>query len=406
MRCLTLATALRERGAEVTFISRMHEAHLGGVDRGAGLWLVPPAAASRNRGPGLAYRRVARCPMGRRAEDTIDVLRRSGTSHGWWSTTTRSIIGGRSACDRSRSDSSSSTTWQTAHTTATSCSTRIWSRAGNPVRRLASRWCAPMLGPTYAMLQPDFREMRPDVRARSGSIRSILISFGGSDADNLTGRAVAAFLGLHRADVNVDVVVGTANPWGPSLREQSAGCSNVTIHTALPTLAPLMSKADLAIGAAGSTTWERLCRVARPGRDAGRQPATHRGGDQRSPPRALAGGCEHSDRGRFRRSDARASRARPRSHWSRRCLAVVDGRGVDRVAAALLLTRETALRVRPVTESDEALLLEWANDRLTRQNAFSSAPISASEHRKWFRRRLGDSAGCRSISRRRRTVSR
>jgi RimJ/RimL family protein N-acetyltransferase len=224
-----------------------------------------------------------------------------------------------------------------------------------------------MLGPAYAMLQPDFREMRREVRARSGSIRSILISFGGADADNLTGRALAAFLGLHRADVHVDVVVGTANPWGPSLREQSAGCSNVTIHTALPAL--VVTQADNQRPIAEAISDHRLARWL---------------GD--------ASTVTEEDFAAAMRELLEQDLA---PDWSRRCLAVVDGRGVDRVAAALLLTRETALRVRPVTESDEALLLEWANDRLTRQNAFSSAPISASEHQEWFRRRLGDSDGCR-----------
>ena len=35
--------------------------------------------------------------------------------------------------------------------------------------------------------------------------------------------------------------------------------TNVQLHCGLPTLAPLMARADLAIGAAGVTTWERLC---------------------------------------------------------------------------------------------------------------------------------------------------
>lgn len=33
----------------------------------------------------------------------------------------------------------------------------------------------------------------------------------------------------------------------------------MSLHEAVPTLAPLMAKADLAIGAGGATTWERCC---------------------------------------------------------------------------------------------------------------------------------------------------
>ena len=35
--------------------------------------------------------------------------------------------------------------------------------------------------------------------------------------------------------------------------------TNITLHNDLPSLAFLMQKADLSIGAGGSTTWERCC---------------------------------------------------------------------------------------------------------------------------------------------------
>ena len=397
MRCLTLATALRERGAEVTFISRMHEAHLGALigGQGFGLRRLPPRAGSG--GPDSPTDGWLGATWDADAEETIDALRRSGdvawlvvdhyTIDHRWEERVRPFAQRLFVIDDLANR---------AHDCDLLLDQNLVASMGTRYDGLVSRSCALMLGPAYAMLQPDFREMRREVRARSGSIRSILISFGGADADNLTGRALAAFLGLHRADVHVDVVVGTANPWGPSLREQSAGCSNVTIHTALPTLAPLMSKVDLAIGAAGSTTWERLC-LGLPAL------VVTQADNQRPIAEAIS---DHrlarwlGDASTVTEEDFAAAMRELLEQdlapdWSRRCLAVVDGRGVDRVAAALLLTRETALRVRPVTESDEALLLEWANDRLTRQNAFSSAPISASEHQEWFRRRLGDSDGCR-----------
>jgi RimJ/RimL family protein N-acetyltransferase len=40
------------------------------------------------------------------------------------------------------------------------------------------------------------------------------------------------------------------------------------------------------------------------------------------------------------------------------------------------------------------LLLDWANDPLTRRNAFSSDPITPQSHREWFRARLGRPQSC------------
>jgi RimJ/RimL family protein N-acetyltransferase len=81
--------------------------------------------------------------------------------------------------------------------------------------------------------------------------------------------------------------------------------------------------------------------------------------------------------------------------WSLRCRATVDGKGVDRVGAVLTITAETPLQVRHARLSDEALLLTWANDPETRRNSFSSDPISADDHRRWFHTRLRDLDGCR-----------
>jgi len=76
--------------------------------------------------------------------------------------------------------------------------------------------------------------------------------------------------------------------------------------------------------------------------------------------------------------------------WSRRCLAVVDGNGAKRVRAALTVTAATVLQVRHAKLEDEALLLAWANDPLTRRNSFSHESIPAATHAIWFRERLGD----------------
>ena len=53
------------------------------------------------------------------------------------------------------------------------------------------------------------------------------------------------------------------------------------------------------------------------------------------------------------------------------------------------------LTVREATVQDEALLLEWANDPVTRANALHAASIPAATHRIWLRQRLANREGCR-----------
>jgi len=119
--------------------------------------------------------------------------------------------------------------------------------------------CRLLLGPEYTLLQPIYAELHDRIPPREGPVRRILISFGGADRDNLTGRALAAFLSLNRPDIDVDVVISGSSLYIHGIREQVAGRDNIHLHSNLPTLAPLMARADLAIGAAGTTAWERVC---------------------------------------------------------------------------------------------------------------------------------------------------
>lgn len=70
--------------------------------------------------------------------------------------------------------------------------------------------------------------------------------------------------------------------------------------------------------------------------------------------------------------------------------ALVDGRGAERVIAALQTSPALpgALRVVPATWSDRARLFAWANDPSVRSRAFDPRPIPWSGHCAWLRARL------------------
>ena len=66
---------------------------------------------------------------------------------------------------------------------------------------LVPTYCTRLLGPRYALLQPQYAELHPRALPRLGPIRRLLAYFGGADKQNLTGRAIAAFLALDRKDL-------------------------------------------------------------------------------------------------------------------------------------------------------------------------------------------------------------
>jgi RimJ/RimL family protein N-acetyltransferase len=53
------------------------------------------------------------------------------------------------------------------------------------------------------------------------------------------------------------------------------------------------------------------------------------------------------------------------------------------------------LTLRPATEGDEELLLEWRNEPETRRQSLQQAPVSPEQHARWFRDRLARPSECR-----------
>lgn len=122
---------------------------------------------------------------------------------------------------------------------------------------LVPETCKLLLGPQYALLRPEFREARKKLRPRDGIVRRILIFFGGTDPTNETLKAIEAVRLLNRPDIEVDVIVGANNPHRELIEKACGELPNFHFHCQVDNMAELMAKADLAIGAGGSTTLER-----------------------------------------------------------------------------------------------------------------------------------------------------
>lgn len=118
--------------------------------------------------------------------------------------------------------------------------------------------CRKLLGPEYALLRPEFHKAKKSLRKRDGKIRRILIFFGGSDPTNETKKALEAVKLLNRPDIAVDVVVGAANSYREEIKRICREMPKATYYCQVENMAELMAAADLAIGAGGTTTWERL----------------------------------------------------------------------------------------------------------------------------------------------------
>ena len=128
---------------------------------------------------------------------------------------------------------------------------------GRRYQRLVPEECVTLLGPSYVLLRPEFANARQRLRTRDGSVRRILIFFGGSDPTNQTRKALEAIKLIDNPDISVDVVVGAANPYRNEIESLCHGTPGTQYHCQVTNMADLIAAADIAVGAGGATTWER-----------------------------------------------------------------------------------------------------------------------------------------------------
>jgi UDP-2,4-diacetamido-2,4,6-trideoxy-beta-L-altropyranose hydrolase len=126
-------------------------------------------------------------------------------------------------------------------------------------RGLTPERCTLLLGPRYALVRPDFPRLRERCRPRDGSVRTILVFFGGTDPNHDTRRVLDALASSRLASCEVIVVVGASHPDPRRVEEGAAHLAHATVHVQTEHMASLMARADLFIGSGGTSTWERCC---------------------------------------------------------------------------------------------------------------------------------------------------
>ena len=254
--------------------------------------------------------------------------------------------------------------------------------------------CTKLLGPKYALLRTEFREARKNLRERTGEVKRVLVFFGGSDPENYTGLAIEALSSPELLHLQVDVVIGAQNPNRIAVEKLVQDRPGTMLHIQASNMAELMSKADLAIGAGGSATWERLYlglpSIVIP--IANNQiPSTKDLWD-------LGAIMSLGQDGKI--SDKRLKEAvillldKPNAllEMSQIGMKMVSGDGVKGLTQLISgELNEIELTHRKATLNDCRLYWDWANDPEVRRNAFNSEPISWKKHQEWFSVRVSDS---------------
>jgi UDP-2,4-diacetamido-2,4,6-trideoxy-beta-L-altropyranose hydrolase len=115
-----------------------------------------------------------------------------------------------------------------------------------------------LVGSDYALLRPEFGRRRPAaLAARERKVSRALVAMGNSDPKDMTSHALAALKDA-APELAVDVLLGSASPNVARVRDALARLGpKAQLHLDSNAVADLMARADLCVGACGSTAWER-----------------------------------------------------------------------------------------------------------------------------------------------------
>lgn len=267
MRCLTLAEELKRHGHECLFICRDHAGNLGSLIRAKAfdLHLLPaenPPSSESSDGEICSYADWLGVSWEEDAQQTLELL--SGRDARW-------IVVDHYALDAR---------WERKVGQYVDLVMAIDDLANRPhdthilLDQNLGRFEADyddlvpartlrLIGPRFSLLRPEFGQLREQCLKRRNSMRCqrILISLGGVDRTNVTARILSALASTSLSfAIELDIVMGASAPFLAEVKSQAEMLPfKASVSVNVNNMAERMCMADLSIGAAGSTSWERCC---------------------------------------------------------------------------------------------------------------------------------------------------
>jgi UDP-2,4-diacetamido-2,4,6-trideoxy-beta-L-altropyranose hydrolase len=268
MRCLTLANALKMRGANVSFICRPFVGHLGErvTAEGYGLYLLPPPSQTK-KPLDLEQTPPHATWLGENWETDLaqSQIALGGEKFDW-------LIVDHYSLDNSwenemRNFASKIMVIDDLADRKHDCDILLDQTLGRNEREYQP-WipenCILLTGSKYALLRPEFEKLRVETlekRKNLNGVNRLLVAMGGIDQQNITANVLEALDQIKwTREPFIDVVLGGKALHLENVRQCAKDISlKATVSVDVNDMALRMADADFAVGAGGTTTWERCC---------------------------------------------------------------------------------------------------------------------------------------------------
>tara|TARA_Y100000590_G_scaffold18275_1_gene21764 strand:+ start:26574 stop:28067 length:1494 start_codon:yes stop_codon:yes gene_type:complete len=243
--------------------------------------------------------------------------------------------------------------------------------------------CKTYLGPLYTILDPKFLKNKIRIR-KDKKVKNIFIFFSGTHKPKIVNIFYKILNKKKFKKIKINFIIGNSFKKNNKLNKNKN--KNFKIYTSSNNFVSLMKKADLAIGAGGTNTWERLF-YGIPSL------VTCLSENQRLT-------CNYLNKKKLiqylgyhkflkaRLIEKKIVRAIQNINFLRKNSligrSIVDGKGSFRISEVISPSLEKNLTLRKAKADDCIDYFNWANDPHVRFNSFKSKKIKFLKHKKWF----------------------
>ena len=255
--------------------------------------------------------------------------------------------------------------------------------------------CRYLLGPEYALLRPEFAAARSQCLAHrhhnKQGPQNIFVALGTTDPHNVTETVLQALDSIE-IDIQITAVLGSGAPHLNIVREKASSHRHpVDIRVDVSKMADLMANADAAIGASGTSSWERCC-LGLPTIAIELADNQHKISTALDKAGAIVflGRYENLSQDRLKQAFMQlASNPKQLQRMSKSAAHICDGQGTLRTALELLDPPVTKnghhISFRLATIDDTDIMFEWQSQLETRRYARTQIVPSHDEHTKWVK---------------------
>jgi UDP-2,4-diacetamido-2,4,6-trideoxy-beta-L-altropyranose hydrolase len=257
---------------------------------------------------------------------------------------------------------------------------QTYNRDPKDYKNLVPEHCKILTGNKYTLLRSEFIKLRPRAllkRIATNKIEKILISMGGSELGDYTLQALELINKIKFKGI-IDIVLGFTDNNLYKVKQYISSMKNlskINIFHDINNMAELIYEADLAIGAAGSSVWERCCLGL---------------------PSVLLMIASNQ-------KDIYESLIHNKICYSYKDLAendlynirfntnfynLIDGFGVNRVLIEALMPDIFTITLKHISPEDKDMLFDWQNIKDIRKYCNNPEIPSYEEHLLWFKKRI------------------